>query len=138
MARALSLVVVVTSCLILGAPPSGARAQAAGPNDLLAAIEQTQGALEDVTDETLALVSPPNPPSGDGSGGGGGGEGSSEAGSGDPGSGPPLTESMERGGPAAAEPQLARTGSEPLVVALAGLGLLLCGAGLRLRLRAPE
>jgi len=73
-----------------------------------------------------------------GGGTGGGGEGSSGAGSGEPGGGPPLTESMEGGGPAAAEPQLARTGSEPLVVALAGLGLLLCGAGLRLRLRAPE
>lgn len=71
-------------------------------------------------------------------GGGGGAADSSGAGGGEPGSGPPLTDSMEGGGPAAAEPRLARTGSEPLIVALAGLGLLLCGAGLRIRLRAPE
>ncbi len=53
-----------------------------------------------------------------------------------PGGGPPLRESMDGRGRPAAEPHLARTGSEPLVVALAGLGLLLCGAGLRVRLGA--
>ena len=88
-------------------------------------------------------------PSGAGAGSAGGGAGGAAAsGSGrgadssgpggeTPGDGPPLTESMSGGvAPAAEEPRLARTGSEALVVALAGMGLLLSGAGLRLRLRA--
>ena len=50
-----------------------------------------------------------------------------------------LAGSGSSSGSAASGPQLARTGQDAGLVALAGLGLLLTGAGLRLRVReAPR
>ena len=73
-----------------------------------------------------------------GSGSGGGSSGASSSG-GDASQVASSAGSGSSSGSAASGPQLARTGQDAGLVALAGLGLLLTGAGLRLRVReAPR
>ena len=70
-----------------------------------------------------------------GSGGGGGAEGTTQSGS-QLSSSPPASgqQASQQG---AASGQLARTGADPGLVGLLGAGLILVGAGMRIRVRRP-
>ena len=99
--------------------PAGALAQGAGDNqyqDPFAGEDSGSG-------------------SGSGSGGGGGGaEGTS--GNGSLSNSPPAGESLASQ-PSTSSGELPRTGADPGLVALLGAGLILTGAGLRVRVRRP-
>jgi LPXTG-motif cell wall-anchored protein len=97
--------------------PAGALAQGAGDNQY-----QDPFAGED---------------SGSGSGGGGGGGGGAEGtnGNGSLSDSPPSGEQLASQSTSSGE--LPRTGADPGLVALLGAGLILTGAGLRVRVRRP-
>jgi hypothetical protein len=100
--------------------PAGALAQGAGDNQY-----QDPFAGEDSGSSGSG--------SGSGSGGGGGAEGTDNGSlSSSPPSGDQLA-SQQSG----ASGELARTGADPGLVALLGAGLILTGAGLRVRVRRP-
>src|SRR3954464_3609315 len=96
--------------------PAGALAQGAGDNQY-----QDPFAGEDAG-------------SGSGSGGGGGAEGTS--GNGSLSNSPPAGEQLASQ-QSTSSGQLPRTGADPGLVALLGAGLILTGAGLRVRVRRP-
>jgi hypothetical protein len=100
--------------------PAGALAQGAGDNQY-----QDPFAGEDSG-------------SGSGSGGGGGGGGGAEgtSGNGSLSNSPPAGESLASQ-QSTSSGELARTGADPGLVALLGAGLILTGAGLRVRVRRP-
>ncbi len=98
--------------------PAGALAQGAGDNqyqDPFAGEDSGSGA-------------------GSGSGGGGGAEGNS--GNGSLSDSPPAGESLASQ-QSTSSGELPRTGADPGLVALLGAGLILTGAGLRVRVRRP-
>ena len=100
------------------AVPAGALAQGAGDNqyqDPFAGEDSGSGA-------------------GSGSGGGGGAEGNSDNGS--LSDSPPAGESLASQ-QSTSSGELPRTGADPGLVALLGAGLILTGAGLRVRVRRP-
>jgi LPXTG-motif cell wall-anchored protein len=74
--------------------------------------------------------------SGSGSGGGGGGGGEGTSGNGSLSNSPPSGQQLasQRSTPSG---ELPRTGADPGLVALLGAGLILTGAGLRVRVRRP-
>ena len=76
--------------------------------------------------------------SGSGSGGGGGGGGGADgtSGSGSLSDSPPSGQQLASQ-QSASSGELARTGADPGLVALLGAGLILTGAGLRVRVRRP-
>jgi LPXTG-motif cell wall-anchored protein len=101
--------------------PAGALAQGAGDNqyqDPFAGEDSGSG-------------------SGSGSGGGGGGGGGAEGtnGNGSLSDSPPSGEQLASQSTSSGE--LPRTGADPGLVALLGAGLMLTGAGLRVRVRRP-
>jgi LPXTG-motif cell wall-anchored protein len=100
--------------------PAGALAQGAGDNQY-----QDPFAGEDSG-------------SGSGSGGGGGGGGGAEgtSGNGSLSNSPPAGESLASQ-QSTSSGELPRTGADPGLVALLGAGLILTGAGLRVRVRRP-
>jgi LPXTG-motif cell wall-anchored protein len=100
--------------------PAGALAQGAGDNQY-----QDPFAGED---------SGSGSGSGGGSGGGGGAEGTS--GNGSLSNSPPAGESLASQ-QSTSSGELPRTGADPGLVALLGAGLILTGAGLRVRVRRP-
>jgi LPXTG-motif cell wall-anchored protein len=109
--RIAALVAALTLAL-----PAGALAQGAGDNQY-----QDPFAGED---------------SGSGSGGGGGGGGAEGTnGDGSPSDSPPSGEQLASQSTSSGE--LPRTGADPGLVGLLGAGLILTGAGLRVRVRRP-
>ena len=100
--------------------PAGALAQGAGDNQY-----QDPFAGEDSGSGSGA---------GSGSGGGGGAEGNS--GNGSLSNSPPAGESLASQ-QSTSSGELPRTGADPGLVALLGAGLILTGAGLRVRVRRP-
>jgi hypothetical protein len=104
--------------------PAGAFAQGAGDNQY-----QDPFAGEDGSGSGSGSDS-------SGSGGGGGGGGSRSSGASPSNTAPGVTEqsAAQTATPAG---ELARTGTDPGLVALLGLGFVLTGAGLRVRVRRP-
>jgi LPXTG-motif cell wall-anchored protein len=98
--------------------PAGALAQGAGDNQY-----QDPFAGEDAG-------------SGGGSGGGGGGGAEGTSGNGSLSNSPPAGEQLASS-QSTSSGELPRTGADPGLVALLGAGLILTGAGLRVRVRRP-
>jgi hypothetical protein len=108
--------------------PAGAFAQGAGDNQY-----QDPFAGEDGSGSGSGSDS-----SGSGGGGGGGGGGGSSSSSGSsPSNTAPGTSEQAAAQTATPAGELARTGADPGLVALLGLGFVLTGAGLRVRVRRP-
>jgi LPXTG-motif cell wall-anchored protein len=115
--------------LALAAAPAGALAQSAGDEQYADPLaEEAQAPTATPTEEEPLSSEPPaNLGSGSGSG----------SGSGAPAATPtPTAATRSASGAAEAHDALPNTGSEPLVLAMLGAGLLCAGAGIRLRLQA--
>jgi len=102
--------------------PAGAFAQGAGENQYTDPFEGEESAPQG------SGAGSSGSGSGTGGGGGGGGELSTT---------PPGTSESEATETPTPAGELARTGAEPGLVALLGAGLILTGAGLRVRVRRP-
>jgi hypothetical protein len=138
----LHLLVLVCALLFAVAGPSAALAQSAGDNQYSDPFGSSGGGGGDDSAGGGGGGGGGNSGSGSSGGGGGGassggGGGATTSGSGTTGTGTSGTGTGTGTGTGVSQgPQLARTGSDAVLVALAGAGFLLCGVGLRLRTRA--